>query len=79
MTRALDALGELENAEESNSYFKNAWLSGAHLRIAEMVAQDNPELAKKHVEEARRIIEGDERLILRNSQLEKLEKTILKL
>ena len=76
LDRALDALGELKNAEEPNSYFKSAWLSGAHLRITEMVAQDNPELAKKHLEEARRIIKGDERLILRKDQLEKLEKSL---
>ena len=76
LDRALTALTKLENSNEPNSYYKNAWLSGANLRIAEMVAQDNPELAKKHLEEAQRIIEGDERLILRNSQLEKLEKTL---
>lgn len=76
LDRALNALTELENSEEPNSYNKNAWVSGAHLRIAEMVSQDNLELAKKHLEEARRIIESDESLILRKNQLEKLEKKL---
>ena len=78
LDRALNALTELENSGELNSYNKNAWLSGAHLRITEMIAADSPELAKKHLEEARRIIETDDRLILRKSQLEKLEKKLLK-
>lgn len=73
LDRALNALTELENSEEPNSYNKNAWLSGAHLRIAEMVVQDNPKLAKEHIDKAREIIVNDERLILRKSQLEKLE------
>lgn len=75
LSSVLDALQELERAEE-DSYNKNAWLTGAHIRIAEMLARDDLQLAKKHLEEARRIIEEDKRLILRKNQLEKLEKNI---
>lgn len=78
LNRTEDVLKELANTEEPNTYNKNAWITGAHLRIVEMVALDNPELAKKHLGEARRIIESDERLILRKNQLEKLEKKLLK-
>lgn len=76
LDRALGALKELEDAQEENPYNKNAWLSGAHLRIAEMLAQDNLELARKHLGEARKIIEADKRLVLRKNQLEKLEKKL---
>lgn len=76
LARAQDALRELENAKEENSYNKNAWLSGAHIRIAKMLARDDLQLAKKHLGEARKIIEEDKRLILRKSQLEKLTRRI---
>ncbi len=76
LERAEKALEELENAEEKSRYAKNAWLSGAHLRIAEMTIQDNPELAREHAKTAREIIENDERQILRKHQLEKLEQQL---
>lgn len=73
LERAKKALNELENAEEDSTYAKNAWLSGAHLRIAEMVLEDNPSLAQEHLTKAKEIIEKDERQILRREQLKKLE------
>lgn len=76
LDRALDALEELENAKEDSTYAKNAWLSGAHIRIAEMLAQDNPTLARKHAEKAEEIIEQDKRQILRKKQLEKLNRSL---
>lgn len=76
LDRALNALDDLENSDEPNSYNKKAWLSGAHLRIAEMIASDDSKLAKKYLEKARGIIEGDKRQILRKEQLEKLENSI---
>lgn len=74
LDRAIQALDDLEKASDAgSSYNKNVWLSGAHLRIAEMVAKDNPELAQKHFSEAKKIIDSDPRQILRRSQLVKLK------
>lgn len=69
LERALHALNQLEEADEPSSYNKNVWLSGAHLRIADMLRKDNPQLSLEHYEAAKKIIEGDERLILRKTQL----------
>lgn len=76
LERAEKALEELKNAEETSTYAKTAWLSGAHLRIAEMVLEDNPDLAREHLTKAKEIIEKDERQILRREQLEKLEQRL---
>lgn len=74
--RAQEALEELEQSEEKSTYNKNVWLSGARLRIAKMLAGDNPDLARKHAKVAREIIESDERLILRKHQLEELDQLL---
>ena len=71
LKRAKKALEDLKNAQE-DSYNKNVWLTGAHLRIAEMLIGDNPKLAKEHIGEAKKIIDSDKRLILRRRQLKKL-------
>lgn len=73
LNRALQALQDLENASEDSTYSKNAWLTGAHLRIAEMVKDDNKDLSLKHLQDAERIIDQDKRQILRRKQLEKLK------
>jgi tetratricopeptide (TPR) repeat protein len=72
LNRALAALDELTNAEEQSTYNKNVWLSGAHLRIAEMLISDDPVLTKEHLKKAVDIVVNDERLILRKRQLEEL-------
>lgn len=76
LARALEALADLESSAstaEDSAYNRNAWLSGARLRIAEMTARDNPELARRHLAEARKIIESDPQQVLRKQQLQKLE------
>jgi tetratricopeptide (TPR) repeat protein len=78
LERALSALRDLEQASphEVSLYARNAWLSGAHLRIAEMLVSDNPKLARSHLAEAKKIIEEDKSQILRKEELEKLEKRL---
>ncbi len=73
LDRALGALDDLQKADEASTYNKNVWLSGAHLRIAEMLIADNPSLAREHLKNAEDIILRDERLVLRKEQLEKLK------
>lgn len=57
---------------EEVSYNKNVWLSGTHMRIAEMLKEDNPSKAKEHLAKAKEIIDSDERLKIRKSQWKKL-------
>lgn len=76
LQRAEEAIAELEKQEE-DSYNKNVWLSGAHMRIAEMIQEDNLEKAKEHLEKAKVIIDSDERLVLRKQQFDKLAKEIV--
>lgn len=71
LERAISALSDLEKADEE-SYNKNVWLSGGHMRIAEILREDNPEEAKKHLQKAKEIIDADPRLELRKNQWEKL-------
>jgi tetratricopeptide (TPR) repeat protein len=62
-----EAISELEVAEEQK-YEKDVWLSGAHMRAAEMLRQDNPQLAKEHLQKAKEIIDGNPDLKLRAEQ-----------
>lgn len=73
--RALTATAELEQAEEISDYNKNVWLSGAHMRIAEMLRADQPTRAKEHLQKAKDIIDADQRLELRGKQWGKLAET----
>ena len=75
--RALNALEDLKETEE-DSYNKAVWVSGAHLRIAEMLMENNIELARQHLDKARKIIESDTRLILRKEQLDRLQQLFQK-
>ncbi len=68
------ALTELELAEE-DSYNKNVWLTGAHMNLAHLLKDEEPDIAKDHLQKVKEIIESDERLILRKAQWEKLAET----
>lgn len=70
--RAEAALEELIQGQEISDYNKNVWVSGGHMKIAEMVKDDDPDKAKEHLQKAKEIIDSDERLILRKAQWEKL-------
>jgi len=70
-----EAISELENSDEFK-YNKDVWLSGAHMRTADMLKEDNLELAKDHLQKAKEIIDANPELKLRAEQWEKLAKTI---
>lgn len=72
LERAEDALKELKEAEEPSDYNKHVWVSGGHMRIAEILGEENPEKAKEHLQKAKEIIDSDPRLTLRLSQWQKL-------
>lgn len=77
LQKAEQALKDLEEADEPSTYNKNVWLSGAHLRIANMLKKDNPKKAKEHLDKAKKIINSDSRLILRKEQLKELEQEFI--
>ncbi len=71
LEKAIDALKELENSDEEK-YNKDVWLSGAHMKLAEILSVTNPEAAKEHLQKAKVIIDNNPDLKLRAKQWEKL-------
>jgi tetratricopeptide (TPR) repeat protein len=78
LPKALDAITELENSNEKtvSKYNFVVWMSGAHMKIAEMLKEKDVDLAKKHLDEARKLIDENMKelpdLKLRKGQWEKL-------
>ena len=68
----------LERAEKALHELKevDVWLSGAYMRIADMLKKDNPEKANEYLQKASAIIDANPKLILRKQQWEKLHDTI---
>ncbi len=64
-------LHNLEQAEE-DSYNKNVWLTGAHMNLADLLFNDDIDEARKHLAQAKKIIDSDDRLVLRKEQWNKL-------
>lgn len=71
LERALAALVDLEGADESK-YNKDVWRSGAHMRIAQMLKNDDLAKAEEHLKAAKEIIDSNPDLKLRKAQWEKL-------
>ena len=63
-----------EGAHEVDPFLIHVWESGVHMRLADLLRKNEPKEAKKHLEEARKIIEADERLIIRRRQIKELSK-----
>lgn len=61
-----------DNRNQVDSFVANVWESGCYMRLAEVLREDEPEKAKKYLELAKKIIDSDERLIIRKRQWEKL-------
>ncbi len=75
--RDLEKSNEVEYNEQSshtrgNSYNKDVWVSGGHMRIAVMLKEDNPQKAKEHLQKAKAIIDANPDLTIRKTQWEKL-------
>lgn len=66
-----EAINDLEKFN-GQKFEKDVWLSGAHMRAADMLKDDNRELAKKHFLKAQEIINANKELVLRKKQWEKL-------
>lgn len=75
LERAEQALSEIETSEEVK-YNKDVWTSGAHMRMADILRNDNPEKAKEHLQKAKEIIDANPDLKLRAKQWEKLSQSM---
>lgn len=73
---ALSAMDELADSDEEtvSKYNYDVWMSGAQMKIAEMLKSDDLEKAKKHLDEAKEIIDANPELKIRKEQWEKLAK-----
>jgi len=70
-----EAINELLSSDEMK-YNKDVWLSGAHMRAAEMLREDNLRLAKEHLQKAKDIIEANNELSLRKQQWKTLSTSL---
>lgn len=77
-TALIDAKQGLEDLQSSDepTYNKDVWLSGAHMKIAEVLVTSNKGEAKTHIDSAQQIIDANPELILRQKQLSKLRKKL---
>ncbi len=66
-----EGIVELENSDEYR-YTKDVWLSGAHMRAAKALKNDDRKKAEKHLTKAKQIITANPQLKLRLGQWEKL-------
>lgn len=71
---AEQALEDLEASDEPQ-YNKDVWVSGAHMRVAEVLRENAPEEAKEHLQKAKEIIDSNPELKLRAKQWEILSQT----
>lgn len=74
LVKAEQALADLEQSSEPE-YNKQVWISGAHMKIADILRTDNPQKAKDHLQKAKEIIDANPDLKLRKEQWEKLIQT----
>jgi tetratricopeptide (TPR) repeat protein len=64
-------LAQLErHREQTDTYLYHVWLSGAYLRLAKVLKEDEPAEAMAYLEKAGEIIKGDKRLLIRKRQWE---------
>jgi tetratricopeptide (TPR) repeat protein len=63
------------HAEGVDPFLIHVWLSGAYLRLATLLKTDNLQESKSYLEKAKKIIQSDDRLVIRKQQLEELEST----
>jgi tetratricopeptide (TPR) repeat protein len=75
LERLINALADLEKADE-DSYVKNVWVSGAYMKLAGILATDNPEESQKHLAKAKGIISSDPRLTIRLKQWTELSQAL---
>lgn len=71
LEKLLQATTDLEGSNETK-YNKDVWLSGAYMRLAEILRSNNPPQARENLQKAKDIIDTNPDLKLRAKQWEKL-------
>lgn len=56
-----------ENSSQIDSFLFNVWVSGAYLRLAKLLKSDNREESQYFLGKAKKIIDSDDRLVIRKS------------
>jgi len=74
---ALVSLDDLQRSTDANKYERNVWLSGAHMRIAQMYTETDKNKVTDHLNSAEEIINSNSDLILRKEQLQKLKEKLI--
>lgn len=58
-----------EKSSQIDSFLFNVWVSGAYLRLAKLLKPDNTEESQLFFDKAKKIIDSDDRLVIRKQQL----------
>lgn len=66
-----------EKSSQIDSFQFNVWVSGAYLRLAKLLKTDNIQESKLYFNKAKKIIDSDERLVIRKQQLDSFMKEFL--
>jgi len=78
IAKAEAAAEELASGQEISKYNKDVWLSGAYMRLAEVLKDIDLEKAKMYLQKSKEIIDANEELKIRKSQWEKLAASFFK-
>ncbi len=62
------------NRSEVDQFLIHVWESGAYMRLAECLLQENPEESRRYFEKGKQIIDSDEKLVIRKKQYQELAK-----
>jgi tetratricopeptide (TPR) repeat protein len=76
--RAEEAIKRLSQKTDASDYEKGVWMSGGYMRMAEVMLDLDKQKASGYLEEAKKIINGNDQLKIRKEQWEKLRTKILK-
>lgn len=72
----LEGLEEIrKGAWELNPFLIHVWESGVHMRLVDLLRNDEPNEARKHLKEAIKIANSDPKLVIRRRQIKELSKT----
>lgn len=66
-----------ENRLEVDPFLIHVWESGAYMRLAECLLEENIEEAREYLEKGQKIVDSDEKLVIRRRQYEKLAKKFI--
>ncbi|SRR5260221_5704250 len=77
LERALSAIEDLKNSDEEqiSKYNYDVWLSGAYMKIADILKKHNLEMAHEYLGKAKEIIDANPKLEIRKKQWEELSKS----